>query len=95
LVDESRFRDKRTLSLFQGRHMKGFSSELLLRAQNKLKIVYSAAQIEDLAVPPGNRLEPLKGERKGYWRIRINDQWRICFAWRNGEAADIEVVDYH
>ena len=55
----------------------------------------NARVIEDLRVPPGNRLEALKGSRKGQWSIRINQQWRICFRWDNGGADDVEIVDYH
>ncbi len=64
-------------------------------AQRKLAQLHRAARIEDLAVPPGNRLEKLSGDRNGQWSIRINDQWRICFVWRDGNAWDVEIVDYH
>ena len=64
-------------------------------ARRKLKIIDAAPSIETLRVPPGNRLEPLKGGRKGQWSIRINDQWRICFRWKDGTALDVEIVDYH
>jgi toxin HigB-1 len=55
----------------------------------------AAISLQDLSVPPGNRLEKLKGNRLGQWSIRINDQWRICFAWREGNAYDVEIADYH
>ena len=55
----------------------------------------AAMSLEDLTVPPANQLEKLRGDRKGQWSIRINDQWRICFAWREGNAYDVEIVDYH
>lgn len=58
-------------------------------------LIEAATNIMALRVPPGNRLEPLKGDRKGQWRIRINDQWRICFRWQDGHAWDVEIVDYH
>ena len=61
----------------------------------KLNAIDAAAQLEDLRLPPSNRLEALKGERKGQWGIRINDQWRICFEWRKGNAEQVEIVDYH
>ena len=61
----------------------------------KLNAIDAAAQIEDLRLPPSNRLEALKGERKGQWSIRINDRWRICFTWRGGNAEQVEIVDYH
>ena len=64
-------------------------------AVRKLDQIDASATIEDLRVPPGNRLEKLKGDRAGQWSIRINDQWRICFRWMDGEASDVEIVDYH
>ncbi len=64
-------------------------------ARRKLLYLNAAKRIEDLRVPPGNKLEALKGDRKSQHSIRINDQWRICFAWRDGEAFDVEIVDYH
>ena len=65
------------------------------QARRKLLVLHNTKRLEDLKVPPGNRLEPLRGDRKGQWSIRINDQWRICFVWRDGDAYDVEVVDYH
>ena len=67
-------------------------AEIALR---KLDLIDASTMIEDLRVPPGNRLEKLKGDRAGLWSIRINDQWRICFRWVDGEAFDVEIVDYH
>jgi proteic killer suppression protein len=64
-------------------------------ARRKLRQLDSATELRDLAAPPGNRLEALRGDRKGQYSIRINDQWRICFAWRDGNAFDVEIVDYH
>ncbi len=64
-------------------------------ARRKLEMLSAAAKLEDLRVPPGNRLELLKGNRAGQHSIRINDQWRICFIWRDGDAYDVEIVDYH
>jgi proteic killer suppression protein len=64
-------------------------------ARRKLRQLDSATELRDLATPPGNRLEALRGERKGQHRIRINDQWRLCFVWRDGNANDVEIVDYH
>ena len=64
-------------------------------ALRKLLMVDAATRLEDLRVPPANRLETLKGDRAGQWSIRINDQWRVCFAWRDGNAYDVEIVDYH
>ncbi|HZL67559.1 MAG TPA: type II toxin-antitoxin system RelE/ParE family toxin [Candidatus Limnocylindrales bacterium] len=64
-------------------------------AQRKLRQLDIAAELRDLRSPPGNRLEALKGDRKGQHSIRINDQWRICFTWRNGDVYDVEIVNYH
>lgn len=64
-------------------------------ALRKLLILDAADRLEDLRIPPGNRLEKLAGDRKGQYSIRINDQWRICFRWHQGDAYDVEIVDYH
>ena len=64
-------------------------------ALRKLDQIDASVSIDDLRAPPGNRLEKLKGDRDGQWSIRINDQWRICFRWNDGEAQDVEIVDYH
>ncbi len=90
-----RFRNRMTLALYEGEVVRGFSGELRERTQNKLKFVVAAARLQDLAVPPGNRLEALRGDLKGFYSIRINDRWRICFRWDGVKAVDIEVIDYH
>lgn len=64
-------------------------------ARRKLRMLNNAASLEDLRVPPANRLEALKGDRDGQFSIRINDQWRVCFRWQAGDAYDVEIVDYH
>jgi Plasmid maintenance system killer protein len=64
-------------------------------ARRKLLYLHRALRLEDLRVPPGNQLELLKGDRAGTYSIRINDRWRICFSWREGDAHDVEIVDYH
>lgn len=64
-------------------------------AERKLQMLDIARRIDDLRVPPGNRLEPLKGDRQGCWSIRVNDQWRLCFRFEDGNAFDVEIVDYH
>lgn len=61
----------------------------------KLAMLHAAGRIDDLRIPPNNRLEKLKGDRREQWSIRINDQWRICFTWKDGDARDVEIVDYH
>jgi len=58
-------------------------------------MLHRAVRLDDLRIPPQNRLEMLKGDRKGQWSIRINDQWRVCFVWNDGQAFDVEIVDYH
>lgn len=89
------FADRRTAAIFQGLEVRGLPREIQGTARRKLKIIDAAPSVESLRVPPGNRLEPLKGNRKGQWSIRINDQWRICFLWKDGNAFDVEIVDYH
>jgi toxin HigB-1 len=64
-------------------------------ARRKMLYVHRARVLEDLKAPPGNRLQALKGDRRGQYSIRINDQWRICFTWRSGDAHEVEIVDYH
>ena len=89
------FADKRTAAIFEGWQVKQLPKEIQETARRKLKQIDAAAVVETLKVPPGNRLEILKGKRKGQFSIRINDQWRICFRWLNGDAFDVEIVDYH
>ena len=85
-------------NLFEDRRSKEvrrFPVELYKSARRKLLYLHDAAALADLVVPPGNRLERLKGERVGYYSIRINDQWRVVFRWEAGNALDVQVVDYH
>lgn len=89
------FRDKRTAAIFAGYAVSGLPPQIQERARAKLLAIDAANRLDDLRRPPGNRLEALAGDRKGQHSIRINDQWRICFRWRNGEAFDVEIVDYH
>jgi len=89
------FRDKRTQSLASGRAPRGIPGDAARRAVVKLFLLDTGTRLEDLRVPPGNRLEALSGDRKGQHAIRVNDQWRICFVWREGDADDVEFVDYH
>ena len=88
------FRDKLTETFAEGESVKKFRSFERV-AYRKIKYLMAAAQLEDLRVPPGNRLEALSGDRIGQFSIRINDQWRICFNWSNGGAENVEIVDYH
>ncbi len=89
------FADKRTAAIFLGHAVKGLPAQIQRRARAKLLAVDAAAKLKDLRVPPGNRLEALRGDRRGQHSIRINDQWRICFAWRDEDAWDVGIVDYH
>lgn len=89
------FRGKLSEAVWRGEAPKGFPADLLRRAQVKLAMLNAAADLVDLRAPPSNRLEALKGDRRGQHSIRINDQWRICFVWRDGRADDVEVADYH
>ena len=86
---EGLFDDKRTKAT------KAFPSELRRAARRKLLYLHDAAELRDLRVPPGNRLEGLKGNLQGFHSIRINDQWRVVFRWQNGNAFDVQVVDFH
>jgi proteic killer suppression protein len=89
------FADKRTQELYVKGKSKKLPSDVASRASRKLEYVNLAAQLEDLKVPPGNRLHPLSGNRQGQHSISINDQWRICFRFEDGDAYEVEVCDYH
>ena len=89
------FADKRTAAIFSGYQVKQWPTEIQNIARRKLKQIDAATQIDCLRIPPGNRLELLKGNRAGQWSIRINDQWRICFGWHDGDAMCVEITDYH
>ncbi|MEA3338951.1 MAG: type II toxin-antitoxin system RelE/ParE family toxin [Chloroflexota bacterium] len=89
------FRDKKTERIFSRRFVKRFPRNLHRVSWRKLTILDAAEQLGDIRVPPGNRLEKLSGDRRGEHSIRINDQWRICFRWRDGDAHDVEITDYH
>lgn len=88
------FRDAATERLFNDEDVPRFRA-IERQARRKLLLLNAAGSLNDLRSPPGNRLEALKGGRKGQHSIRINDQWRICFVWRDGGAEDVEIVDYH
>ncbi len=89
------FKDEHTRSVWQRKKIKGFPSNILKTARRKLGFLEDATCINDLRMPPGNKLETLKGNRLGQYSIRINDQWRVCFRWENGNAFDVEITDYH
>ncbi|MCB1553729.1 MAG: type II toxin-antitoxin system RelE/ParE family toxin [Xanthomonadales bacterium] len=89
------FSDKEAESIWGGTPSRKLPGSIQQVARRKLRMLNAAAVLEDLRIPPANRLEALKGDRKGQHSIRINDQWRICFQWKNGDAHDVEIVDYH
>ena len=89
------FRDRDTERIFNRQRVKRFSLSIQKLAQRKLDLIDGSDLIVDLQTPPGNRLEKLTGNRKGQYSIRVNDQWRICFRWKSGQATDVEIVDYH
>ena len=89
------FKDRRTEQAFSGVAVKGFPADLLQVARRKLRMVHRAMVLNDLRVPPANHLEALKGDRAGQHSIRVNDQFRICFRWAEGNASDVEFTDYH
>ncbi|MDA8230167.1 MAG: type II toxin-antitoxin system RelE/ParE family toxin [Magnetospirillum sp.] len=86
---------KITEAVLNGQCPKGFPADLVRGAQRKLAMLAAAVDLQALRQPPGNRLEALKGDRAGQHSVRINDQWRICFTWRDGGADDVEITDYH
>jgi toxin HigB-1 len=89
------FRDKETKKIFSRQISNKLPQNIQPTARKKLVIIDAAPDLNDLRIPPGNRLEALKGNRKGQHSIRINDQWRICFKWNDGDAYDVEITDYH
>ncbi len=89
------FKGKEAAAIFAGELVKGLDRRLQQRAREKLRYLDSAADLRDIMIPPANRLEALKGDRQGQFSIRINDQWRICFRWLDGDAHAVEIVDYH
>ena len=89
------FRDGETQRIWWGLRSRRLPFDIQSVALRKLRLLNAARRLDDLRVPPGNRLEPLKRDRAGQWSIRINDQWRICFQWAQGGAENVEIVDYH
>ena len=88
------FSCKDTLALFEGSNPRRFRA-IQTVAERKLTQLHAAATLDFLRAPPGNRLEALQGNRKGQWSIRVNDQWRICFKFKNCDVFDVEIADYH
>jgi toxin HigB-1 len=89
------FADKETERVWAEERSRKLPPDIQGPALRKLQLIDAAGSIDDLRIPPGNRLEQLKGDRQGGWSIRVNQQWRICFAWRDGNAEDVEICDYH
>ena len=89
------FADKETENIFKRKFSKKLPQTIQRNARMKLEILDAANVLQDLSVPPGNRLEKLTGNREGQHSIRINDQWRICFVWRSSDVFEVEIVDYH
>ncbi|MCH7942458.1 MAG: type II toxin-antitoxin system RelE/ParE family toxin [Proteobacteria bacterium] len=89
------FRDEDSRKVFERRHSRRLPGTIQRAAHRKLLQLHAATRIETLRVPPANRLERLKGNRSGQYSIRINRQWRVCFEWRDGNAHNVEITDYH
>lgn len=86
---------RETERIFSGRFSRKLPNDITRVAERKLRFINRAATLNDLRIPPANRLEALKDDREGQHSIRINDQWRVCFVWKDGDAYDVEIVDYH
>jgi toxin HigB-1 len=89
------FGDKTTQKIWDGEWVKGFSTDTQETARRKLRMLNNSLDIKDLMIPPSNRLEKLKGTLKDFYSIRVNDQWRLIFQWKNGNACNVELTDYH
>ena len=89
------FKGRHAERIFNGKYVRGLPHDIQRIAARKLEILAAATALESLKVPPGNRLEKLVGDRAGQYSIRINQQWRICFKWQQGDAHEVEIVDYH
>jgi len=89
------FKDSETEKIYSRERSRKLPSDIQQVALRKLRMINNAKNINDLRIPPANRLEKLSGNRSGQYSIRINDQWRVCFAWKDGDAIDVEITDYH
>ena len=89
------FGDSETEKIFAGTRSRKLPGDIQHRARRKLRMLDQARELRDLRIPPSNRLEALKGDFKGFWSIRINDQWRIIFRWDGGNKSEVEIIDYH
>ncbi len=89
------FADKEAEKIWEGTASRRLPGDIQSVARRKLRMLNNAATLDDLRIPPANRLEALKGNRKGQHSIQINDQWRVCFQWKSGDAFEVQIVDYH
>ena len=89
------FKDKETKKVFERQWSRKLPAGIQDKAYQRLVMLHKSSNLRDLRIPPGNRLEKLSGDRSGQWSIRINDQWRICFEWRDDDAYNVEITDYH
>ncbi|MEN8152944.1 MAG: type II toxin-antitoxin system RelE/ParE family toxin [Acidobacteriota bacterium] len=89
------FKDKESEKIWKGEYSKRFSTEIQRIAKRKMIMIHSSINLNDLKVPPGNKLHALGGDREGQFSIRINVQWRLCFKWKSGNAYEVEISDYH
>ncbi len=89
------FQGEETEKIWQGQRSRRLPQDIQQIARRKLRMLNNARSLEDLRIPPANRLERLRGDRAGQYSIRINEQWRVCFVWHRGDALDVEIVDYH
>lgn len=89
------FKSKEAERIYRGRYSKRIPRDIQRLAARKLEMLAAASELKSLRVPPSNRLEKLKGDRAGQHSVRINDQWRICFIWKAGDAHEVEIADYH
>ncbi|OMG32170.1 type II toxin-antitoxin system RelE/ParE family toxin [Actinomyces naeslundii] len=89
------FAEKETQRVWHEEYVRSLDKSLQRAVLRKLELLHAAADVEDLRIPPGNRLERLTGDRRGQYSIRVNAQWRLCFTWHEGGADDVELVDYH
>jgi len=89
------FKDDETQKIYQRQRSRKLPADIQQTALRKLRMINNSVSINDLRVPPANRLEKLSGNRAGQWSIRINDQWRVCFRWEGSDALDVEITDYH
>jgi toxin HigB-1 len=89
------FNSKETAKVWKGDFPKKLPESIQRKARLKLRMLHNSTSLDDLKIPPANRLEQLKGDREGQYSMRINSQWRICFMWNSGDATDVEIADYH